>query len=55
MIHEYDMFSGISIKNNEINVLQRSHVFNDILEGRSTSMHFVICGKTHIIWDTTLR
>lgn len=36
------MFFGISGSNNNINVLERSPYFKDILEGRSTLVNFAV-------------
>ena len=51
MIFGYDMhFFGLLGSNNDINVLKRSHIFNDLTKGRALAVHYSING-----YDYTMR
>ena len=53
-IASYDLwiwhaFFGLPKSNNDINVLERSHVFNKLVEGRAPAIHYSINGHDYIM------
>ncbi|XP_050257552.1 uncharacterized protein LOC126702767 [Quercus robur] len=42
-------FFGLPESNNDINVLKRSHVFNELVEGRAPTIHYSINGHDYTI------
>ena len=42
-------FFGLPRSNNDINVFERSHVFNKLAEGRAPAIHYLINGHDYIM------
>ncbi|KAL0015957.1 hypothetical protein SO802_003026 [Lithocarpus litseifolius] len=54
VVASYDLwiwhaFFGLPGSNNDINVLERSHVFNELAEGRAPTVHYSINGHDYIM------
>ena len=54
IVASYDLliwhaFFGLSGSNNDINVLEQSHVFNELAEGHAPTVHYSINGHDYII------